>query len=304
MQFQDFTAKHPYGEAYDKKWGAFHYLDWSVTKWLNIGLFEAIIWQNSDSTGYRGFDINYANPVIFFRPVEFSLGSPDNVLLGVNGKITLFNKHVFYGQLMLDEFKLSEVQAGIQHRLHPSDSTIKWGWVSNKYAVQAGYKSFNVFNIKHLDIQSEVNFARPFTYSHISSLKNYAHYNVSLAHPLGSNFLESVTFLRYNFKRLFFEARFSYAKHGSDTAGLNYGNDLFKNYNEPAQDYYNKLGQAQEVNLEYISLTTAYLVNPSTNLNVYVSYTNRNESSLSISKNRRLITLGIRTSLQNFYYDF
>lgn len=304
MQFQDFTTKHPYGEPYDKKWGAFHYLDWSVTKWLNIGLFEAIIWQNADSTGYRGFDINYANPVIFFRPVEFSLGSPDNVLLGVNGKITLFNKHVFYGQLMLDEFKLSEVQAGIQHRLNPSDSTIKWGWVSNKYAIQAGYKTFSVFNINHFDIQSEVNFARPFTYSHISSLKNYAHYNVSLAHPLGSNFLESVTFLRYNYKRLFFEARFSYAKHGSDTAGLNYGNDLFKNYTEAAQDYYNKLGQAQEVILKYGTLTTAYLVNPSTNLNVYVSVTNRNESSLGLSKNQRLITFGIRTSLQNFYYDF
>ncbi len=27
MQFQDFTTKHPYGAAYDKKWGAFHYLD-------------------------------------------------------------------------------------------------------------------------------------------------------------------------------------------------------------------------------------------------------------------------------------
>jgi hypothetical protein len=205
---------------------------------------------------------------------------------------------------MLDEFKLSEVQAGIQHRLNPNDTTIKWGWVSNKYAIQAGYKTFNVFNIKHFDIQTEVNFARPFTYSHISSLKNYAHYNVALGHPLGSNFLESVTFLRYNYKRLFFEARYSYAKHGTDTAELNFGNDIFKNYTEPAHDYYNELGQVQEVMLKYATLTGAYLVNPSTNLNVYVSYTNRNESSLGISKNQSLITFGIRTSLQNFYYDF
>ncbi len=86
MQFQDFTEKYPYGHAYDKKWGSFHYLDWSVTPWLNIGLFEAIVWENADSLGHRGFDFNYANPVIFFRPVEFSVGSPDNVLLGVNGK--------------------------------------------------------------------------------------------------------------------------------------------------------------------------------------------------------------------------
>jgi hypothetical protein len=292
MQFQDFTDSNPYGEAYDKKWGAFHYLDWSVTPWLNIGLFEAIIWQNADSTGTRGFDINYANPVIFFRPVEFSVGSPDNVLMGVNGKITLFKKQVLYGQFMIDEFKLDEIK------------NYKDGWWANKFAIQAGYKTFDLFKVKHLDIQTEVNFARPFMYSHLSSLKNYGHYNVSLAHPLGSNFLESVTFLRYNYKRIFFEGRFSYAKHGSDTAGLNYGNDIFKSYTDRAQDYNNFLGQAEEISLTYATLNLAYLVNPSTNLNVYVSYTHRNETSASLTNSQNLITFGIRTSLGNYYYDF
>jgi len=292
MQFQDFTSKHPYGEAYDKKWGAFHYLDWSVTPWLNIGLFEAVVWQNADSTGYRGFDINYANPAIFFRPVEFSVGSPDNVLLGVNGKITLAKKQVFYGQLLIDEFLLEEVK------------NYKEGWWGNKYAMQAGYKTFDIFNIKHLDIQTEVNYARPYTFSHISSLKNYGHYNVALGHPLGSNFLESVSFIRYNYKRLFFEGRYSFAKHGSDTAGLNYGNDIFQSYNTRAQEYNNHLGQAQEVTLTYATLTAAYLVNPSTNLNIYVSYTSRNEKSTILNNQQGLITFGIKTSLSNFYYDF
>ena len=27
----------------------------------------------------NGFDINYLNPIIFFRPVEYSLNSPNNV---------------------------------------------------------------------------------------------------------------------------------------------------------------------------------------------------------------------------------
>ena len=44
----------------------------------------------------------------------------------------------------------------------------------------------------------------------------------------------------------------------------------------------------------------AYLVNPRTNLNIYVNYTMRKENSLEQS----LFTFGIRTSLQNFYYDF
>ncbi len=304
MQFQDFTTKYPYGEPYDKKWGAFHYLDWSVTKWLNLGLFEAIVWQNADSLGTRGFDINYANPVIFFRPVEFSVGSPDNVLLGATGKITLFKNQVLYGQLMIDEFKLSDIKAGINHFRNPADTTVLWGSASNKYAMQLGYKTFDLFKVRHLDMQTEVNFVRPYMYSHISTLKNYGHYNVSLAHPLGSNFLESVSFIRYNYKRIFIEGRYSYAKHGSDTAGLNFGNDIFKLYPDAAHQYYNKLGQANPVYLKYTTLTLAYLVNPSTNLNIYVSYTNRSESSLANTNKSSLITFGIRTSLQNFYYDF
>ena len=292
MQFQDFTQKHPYGTAYDKKWGAFHYLDWSVTKWLNIGFFEAIIWQNADSIGYRGFDINYANPVIFFRPVEFSVGSPDNVLLGFNGKLTLFKKQVFYGQLIIDEFKLSEI------------IDFENGYWGNKFAIQAGYKTFDLFKIEHLDIQTEFNYVRPYMYSHISSLKNYGHYNVSLAHPLGSNFWESVSFLRYNYKRLFFEGRYSYAKHGTDSAGLNYGNDIYKPYETRVNEYGNYLGQNEPVNLQYASLMVAFLVNPRTNLNIYFNYTLRSESSATLSKNQSFITFGIRTSLQNFYYDY
>ena len=98
---------HAANSRYPKKWNVMHYLDWSVTKWLNIGIFETIIWQNEDSLGvYRGFEFNYLNPVIFLRPVEFSVGSPDNVLMGITGKLTLFKNHILYGQLAIDEFKL------------------------------------------------------------------------------------------------------------------------------------------------------------------------------------------------------
>ncbi len=292
MQFQDLINKHPYGTPHDKKWGAFHYLDWSVTKWLNIGFFEAIVWQNADSTGYRGFDINYANPVIFFHPINFSMGSPDNVLLGFNGKLTLFKKQVFYGQLIIDEFRLSEIKK------------FKDGWWGNKFAFQMGYKTYDIFKIKHLDIQTEFNYVRPYMYSHQSSLTNYGHFNAPLGHPQGANFWESVSFLRYNYKRLFFEARYSFTMHGSDTAGLNYGNNIFLPYDTFAKEYGNYMGQAIPVDLQYFTLKLSFLVNPRYNLNVYLNYTNRKETSDKVNRNQNLITFGIRTSLHNFYYDY
>lgn len=290
-QFQDFNQRSSYEMGYDKKWGAFHYLDWSVTKWFNFAFFEAIIWQNADSTGYRGFDFTYANPVIFYRPVEFTNGSPDNALMGLNMKLTLWKKNVIYGQILLDEFKLDEIKAGN-------------GWWANKYGIQGGFKTFDIFKLKHLDFQTEVNYVRPFTYSHRSSVQNYGHQNQSLAHPMGSNFIESITFVKYSWKRLFFEARVSYALHGRDTAGLNYGNDIFKPYGTYAQEYGNEIGQAEEVYVLFSSLSLAYIVNPATNLNIFVQYSNRKETSASINKDQNLILFGLRTSLNNYYYDY
>lgn len=291
-QLQDLTNTYSYGTANDKEWTSMNYLDWSVTKWLNIGFFEAVMWSNVDSAGvYRGFDVNYANPVIFTRPVEFSVGSPDNALMGLNGKLTLFKHHILYGQFLIDEVNWSEFKS----------SSGYWG---NKWAAQAGYKTYDLFKIPNLDIQTEFNYARPYVYSHIRPTSNYGHYNQPLAHPLGSNFWESVSFLRYHHKRIYFEGRYSFAIHGTDTAGLNYGGDIFEPYTTHVREYNNYVGQGEKQEIQYINLTFAYLVNPSTDLNIYLSYSNRSQVSASVNKDQTLITFGIRTSLSNFYYDY
>lgn len=289
-QFQDLYSRNP-EIGFDKKWGTFHYLDWSATKWLNIAFFEAIIWQNADSTGYRGFDVNYANPVIFFRPVEFSVGSPDNALMGMNGKITLGRHVALYGQILLDEFLLDSIRS-------------RNGWWGNKYGLQAGMKVFDIFNISHLDLQGELNYVRPFTYAHRSTRQNYGHYNQPLAHPLGSNFEELVCFIRYNYKRLFFEGRFSYAIHGQDTAGLNFGNNIFIDYTTHAKENDNYIGQAVENTLIYTDINVSYLINPMTNMNIVLGLTNRKQESALLNSNEILLYFAFRTSLSNFYYDF
>lgn len=303
-QFQDFTKHYDYGHPHDKKWGSFNYLDWSVTPWLNIGLFESVIWAAADSIGHRGFDINYANPVIFTRPVEFSVGSPDNALMGVTGKITLGDNHVFYGQFIIDEFKLENVKAGIKHQFNKSDSTIQWGWWANKWALQAGYKTYDLFGLQHLDVQAEMNVARPFMYSHVTHIQNYGHFRQPIAHPLGSNFREFVLIGRYNFQRLFVEAKYIHAMQGRDAGGQNMGSNIFADYTTHTSEYYNEIGQGQKVILQNTSAKAAFLINPRTNMNVYVGFTRRSEEVDGSKTANNLITFGLRTSLQNIYYDF
>ena len=284
---------HDANTRYQKKWNVMHYLDWSVTKWLNIGIFETIVWGDEDSLGnHRGFEFNYINPVTFERPIEFSIGSPDNVLMGLTGKLTLWKKHILYGQLVLDEFKFSEIKA-------------RNGWYGNKYAIQAGYKTYDIAHIKNLDFQTEFNYVRPFMYSHFTYEEQYGHALQSMAHPRGSNFYESVSFLRYSYKRFFVEAKYLYLVHGQDTANTNYGNNIFKLYPSKTQEYGNVTAKSGIQNtVVYKDLNISYMINPKCNMNVCFGITNRTQNSSITDKNQMMYYIGFRSTLNNFYYDF
>ena len=278
---------------YPKKWNVMHYLDWSVTKWLNIAFFETINWGDDTLGTHRGFEFNYINPCIFLRPVEFSIGSPDNCLMGLTGKLTLWKNHVFYGQAILDEFKFSEFK---KHS----------GWWGSKYGLQAGYKTFDIAGVKNLDFQTEFNYVRPFIYSHFTYSQNYAHAGQPLAHPRGSNFYESVSFLRYSWKRFFFDVRYSYMVYGADTTGTNYGGDIFKLYQTRTQEYDNKIGVGADKNvITYKDFTVSYMLNPKSNMTVSLGVTNRTQKcDVHDDKNQWMYFVGFRTNLNNFYYDF
>ncbi|MBA3971794.1 MAG: hypothetical protein H0X46_06550 [Bacteroidetes bacterium] len=273
------------------KYATFHHLGWNATKRINIGLFESIVWQGSDSTRHRGYDVNYLNPVLFFRPAEYSLGSSDNAFVGMNFKIKMFKKQQLYGQVLLDEFLLKEIMA-------------QNGWWANKYAFQLGFKSFNLFKIKNLHFQTEFNYVRPFTYSHGSVQQNYGHMNQPLAHPLGANFGESVNFLNYRYKRLFIEAKFTYAVYGADSGGTDFGKNIFISYANRANEYGNYTTQGFQTNLITTSLRAAYFLVPDMNLKIELGVANRIEQRKYSTKQTPFVFIGIKTDLGNLYDDY
>ena len=139
------------------KYMATHYLSWNVTKKLNIGLFEYVIWENSND---RGFDINYLNPIIFYRAIEFSTGSRGgNAIIGLSGKYKFNDRFSMYTQLMIDEFSTDEIFSGNGY----------WG---NKNGFQIGAKYHHAFGVDNLHLQAEFNAVRPYTYSHKEIILN------------------------------------------------------------------------------------------------------------------------------------
>jgi len=211
-----------------KKYMVNHYLSVKPIENMEIGIYEAIIFSRENH-----FELQYLNPVIFYRTLEHQLDSPDNVLLGLNGKWNLFKKFSLYGQLLLDEFRVNEFFSGE-------------GWWGNKYALQLGLKHMNLLGVNRLDIQVEYNRVRPFTYSHWKAIEdfqeltvsNYSHYNQPLAHPLGANFTELILNLRYQpTERIICRARYVYAKQGLSNNGNNVGYDILINNSTRSANY-------------------------------------------------------------------
>lgn len=285
--------------SYQKKYGAFHYLSYSVTNNFELSFFDAVVWQGRDSLHTRGFEINYLNPVIFLRPVEWTLGSPDNALIGVNLSYRLPSYTVIYGQFLVDEFDWSQIKA-------------RTGFWGNKFGGQIGAKTFigimpgekKTPQLRGVSLQSEFNFARPYTYSHWTSKQNYGHMGQPLAHPLGANFFEWVSFARLHSNRLLLEGRYSWAKFGANYNGFNYGQDIFLSFDSHASKYGNYIGQGMSTKLSYKSLTAAFLINPSTLLNIFVSVTDRHQVTETFDNHSLWVTFGVRNSLRNFYYDY
>ena len=290
--------------GYMQKFASYHHLSYNATKWLNIGLFETIVWQGGDSTGARrGFDVNYLNPIIFYRPVEFSRGSPDNVLIGLSFKAMILKKYQLYGQLLLDEFSLKEV-------------TARNGWWANKQGLQLGWKFFDFLGMKNLTWQNELNIVRPYTYGHFTADQSYTHYAQPLAHPLGANFIENVQFLRYRYRRWGIEAKILLAQYGADTLRLdgtmsNWGQNPFVGTAEIGSwplmvpDIYgNTITQGLKNTVMFTDLTASYLINTRTNMRLEAGVSRRTQENARVNTSTIWLFFSFKTSISNRYYDF
>lgn len=285
--------------TYATKYMANHYLSWNVSKRLNIGLFESVVWANTND---RGFDVNFVNPIIFYRAVEFSSSSKSgNAVIGFTSKYKWNNQVSLYGQYILDEFALGDVQ----------ENNKSW---RNKFGYQLGAKYFNAFNIENLLLQIEYNQVRPYVYAHSNPLTNYAHNNQSMGHQWGGNFREFVAIARYYKGRWFADAKLTVGKRGFDfdteTDSFNYGGNIYKNYNEDRPfDTGLAIAQGNTTNIFIADLQAGYLVNPTSNLKLFGNLIYRDfnplQNTTTASKNSTTwFSVGIRADLFNWYFDY
>ncbi len=286
-QMRDMTHGQLLGKA-RIKYTASHSLSWNVGKKFNMAIYEMVVWQDRDTMSHRALDINYLNPIIFYRPVEYSVGSPDNVIIGLSMRWKFSDRLQLYGQFALDEFNLQQIR-------------LKSKWWANKYGGQIGFKAFDVF-LEGLSLQSEINAARPFTYTHGSPVQSYTHLNQSLAHPLGANFGEWVTFVRYDKNKWRFQEQFIWATYGRDTdingdgALDNLGGNILRSYKAPYHSYGNVMYQGLRSIVHYNSFTIARKIFPQENFEVFLTHILRYEKNAEKKSMDNFFVLGIQTT--------
>ena len=286
--YQFFREKNINNEWFQKN-AATHYLSFNATKWLNIGLFETVLFQPKDTLLNRGYELEYLNPVIFYRPQEYALGSSDNVIMGLSFSAKR-KKLMIYGQVLIDEFVFKEL-------------TENRGWWGNKYGFQLGLKGRFSFGKGNYFYRIELNSVRPYTYAHIGSGQNYGNQGFALAHPYGANFKELFGELKFQRDKFLIKAFVNYSLRGLDSSALiNYGSNIYSSYSNRPFDYGNTIGQGMRLEQLKSVFHFSYLVHKKTNLQFFI------EQQLTYIIKPSLfqysILIGIRSQLWNDYRNY
>ena len=201
-----------------KKHATIHYLDFAITDKINFGVFESILWLSKTEGVNKGYELAYLNPIIFYRPVEYSHQSRKaNALLGVNTCFQYNKNLLLFGQFLIDDLNISNTLG--------DNSLNQSGFFQDKFALQFGVKIL----FKRISLLAEYNQVQPYTFAHKSPLQNYSHMNQALAHPLGANFKELVFLSNYRSNKWEYNLRITSAKVGLDSVSTHFGQNIFDN---------------------------------------------------------------------------
>ncbi len=249
---------------YQKKAASFQYLSVNLTKSINFGFFQGMVWHAGDDRNKQDISWQYINPVIYSNLPQYRLNNKNNILIGGDIKIKITNKINIYGQVMADDLS----------------NTKQYG---NGVGYQVGLNYFNAFGVKNLFLQAEFNNVNENSY--ISPLgtttnQSYSHYNQNIAFTPGWG-QEIVIIGDYKWKRFFVNLKHNY-QYLLKSGEYYYTNDILNlrigYLVNPAYNFNVNLGMTYR----------GQNFNNFTNLNNQTNY----------------IYLGIRTSIYNLYYDF
>jgi len=245
-----------------KKYLAAHRLEFVPWRWLSLGLSESVIFNG------RSFEPAYLNPIMFFRSAEHYLGSPDNMIMGLDFKCTVLKNFKFYGELLIDDITTTKLGTN---------------WYGNKLGYTAGAFWVDPLKFQNTDVRIEYTRIRPFVYSHENAL-SYKHYDSFLGHRIGPNSDDLYIELNYRFSKYARLTVFSeFWRHGANTADKNFGGDVDRPHIS-GDDLYVKFLAGDTEKINSVGIHVSYEI--WRNFYIGIGYLREHENNVLLSNHR------------------
>jgi len=256
---------------FERKYFGLHYLTFKPFKNISLGLFEATTYLRDEAINSQPVDPMFYQPLIGVNTIAFGGETPNlKNVVGINFGWRLFKKQLIYSQFVMDNLQ------------------------NLQYGAQIGWRSFDLFSIKNLYIQTELNIATNRLFSAENRRLSYTHFNLPLAHTLGNGFEEIILRAGYEWKRIYLNIKsvnYRADQSMADKSLLFESNNETVNYNESI--------------INFNSVELGYILNQATRLSVFTKTTYRMSKTKETGQlNDGIVQFGIRTSLTNQYMDF
>jgi hypothetical protein len=251
-----------YHQQYQPKYYATHSFNFIIKPGVEINLGESIVYTNS-------LNAAYLIPVMYFKSYD-NTSNNQNILAGDNGQLFVgFNirrwipKTQLYGQLFIDEIRLSEIFSK-QNR--------------NQLGYQLGIKKSGWLPKDHLVMGVEYTRNRPFIYSNINPVLNYTHHGQNLGDWMGNNADRFLLYAQYKLMERMY-AKISYEKIRKGGPGTT--DDQYLKSPQPAF-LFNPLFNQKNINFE---IRYQWLHNVNLQLQTNFTTINNPNSSEAIKSN-------------------
>jgi hypothetical protein len=201
------------------KYAAFHRLGVNLPGRVSLGFFDGIIFAIHPDDERLGNYLNFFNPLIFYNTVDRAIGSPGNVLLGLDAHWVASPGVAVYSQLILDDFEAGQ--------LFTNDGYWKntWGALAGLHVVDPG--------VRGLDARLEYSRVRPYVYANVSGSLAYTQREGMIGAPAGPNSETLSLAARYRpLPRWRADLSGFVVRRGRSMDGFNFGDDPFVPYTE------------------------------------------------------------------------
>ena len=182
-----------------QKYFAAHRIEFLPSNWLSLGLSESVIY------GDRSVELGYVIPVNIFWSEGHDLKYDDNILWAFDTEVRFWKGLTGYGELLLDELKMSKIGTDSWH---------------NQAGYLGGVRWINPLGLSQHEWGIEYTRLRPFVYGHFFNINLPTHYGYSLGSTLPPNSDELRTSWKFFLRPDFTIDLFSiFRRHGTTFEG-------------------------------------------------------------------------------------